>query len=199
MRQILTNRLLLLFLLLVGVSGVQAQERLYDLTVNHRLSDYEKYMRSDRYASRAAGDTLDLPFFDDFSEPFSRLRNLGDDYPNPDRWIGNTVYINNHMAINPISQGVATFDGLDEMGRAYGFGFSLPSDADSLTSKPIRLSGTLPDSSVVLSFYYQAQELEMPLRKKTCLLCSSKTHQKHGKPCGKPKVTSWKTSIFSVL
>ncbi|MCB9187579.1 MAG: T9SS type A sorting domain-containing protein [Flavobacteriales bacterium] len=157
MRQILTNRLLLLFLLLVGVSGVQAQERLYDLTVNHRLSDYEKYMRSDRYASRVAGDTLDLPFFDDFSEPFSRLRNLGDDYPNPDRWIGNTVYINNHMAINPISQGVATFDGLDEMGRAYGFGFSLPSDADSLTSKPIRLSGTLPDSSVVLSFYYQAQ------------------------------------------
>lgn len=159
MRLILTSKLLFMFLVLATVVKTYAQEQLYDLTVNHRLSDFEKYQRSDRYASRAVGDTLDLPFFDDFSEPFSRLRNLGDDYPNSDMWIGNTVYINNHMAVNPISQGVATFDGLDEQGRTYGFGFSLPSSADSLTSKPLRLSGNLPDSSVVLSFFYQAQGL----------------------------------------
>lgn len=160
MRRILTNKLLQLFLLLIAAVGVQAQEQLFDLNVNHRLSDYEKYMRSEAYvSSRAAGDTLDLPFFDDFSEPFSRLRNLGDDYPNPDRWIGNKVYINNHYAINPISQGVATFDGLDERGQAYGFGFSLPSASDTLKSKPLNLGGLPADSTVWLSFYYQPQGL----------------------------------------
>lgn len=160
MRRILTNKLLQLFLLLIAAGGVQAQEQLFDLNVNHRLSDYEKYTRSEAYvSSRAAGDTLDLPFFDDFSEPFSRLRNLGDDYPNPDRWIGNKVYINNHYAINPISQGVATFDGLDERGQAYGFGFSLPSASDTLKSKPLNLGGLPADSTVWLSFYYQPQGL----------------------------------------
>ena len=160
MRRILINRLLHLFLVMIAAVGVQAQEQLYDLNVNHRLSDYEKYTRSEVYtSSRAPGDTLDLPFFDDFSEPFTRLRNLGDDYPSPDRWIGNKTYINNHYAINPISQGVATFDGLNEKGLAYGFGFSLPSAADTLKSKPLKLGGLPADSSVFLSFYYQPQGL----------------------------------------
>lgn len=160
MRRILTNKLLHLFVLMVAAVGGQAQEQLFDLNVNHRLSDYEKYTRSEAYvSSRATGDTLDLPFFDDFSEPFTRLRNLGDDYPNPDRWIGNKVYINNHYAINPISQGVATFDGLDEKGQAYGFGFSLPSAADTLKSKPLNLGGLPADSTVWMSFYYQPQGL----------------------------------------
>ncbi|MFM1876694.1 MAG: hypothetical protein RL266_2431 [Bacteroidota bacterium] len=137
------------------VFGAEAQERLFDLHGNNRLSNYEEYLRSGLAASRAAGDTVDLPFFDDFSEPFSRLRNLGDDYPNPALWQGNTVYVNNHMAINPISQGVATFDGLNERGRAYAFGLSIPTLSDSLTSNCIRLANA-PDT-VYLSFFYQAQ------------------------------------------
>jgi len=157
MKRILTNKFLHLFLVLVVAFGVQAQERLYDLNGNNALGNYAEYLRSIPLASRAADDTLDLPFFDDFSEPFSRLPESGDVWPNSDLWIGNTVYINNHMAINPISQGVATFDGLDEQGRAYNFGFSLSALSDSLVSKCLRLDGAA--DTVYLSFYYQAQGL----------------------------------------
>lgn len=145
----------LLLLLVIFSSTVQAQEKVFDLTGNARLSGYDEFIRSSLIGSRAVGDTLDLPFFDDFSEPFSRLRNLGDDYPNQNLWQGYTVYVNNHMAINPISQGVATFDGLDEKGQAYSFGFAVPAVADSLTSNCIRMS-TVADTAY-LSFYYQAQ------------------------------------------
>lgn len=157
MKRILTSKLLHLISLMMVALGSQAQERLYDLNVNNALGNYEEYLRSTPLASRAVVDTLDLPFFDDFSEPFSRLRTVADDYPNSDIWIGNTVYINNHMAINPISQGVATFDGLDEQGRAYNFGFSLSSLSDSLVSKCLRLEGAA--DTVYLSFHYQAQGL----------------------------------------
>ncbi len=157
MKRILTSKLVHLLTLMMVAVGMQAQERLYDLNVNNALGNYEEYLRSIPMSSRAAGDTLDLPFFDDFSEPFTRLRLYGDVWPNSDRWIGNTVYINNHMAINPISQGVATFDGLDEKGNAYNFGFSLSALSDSLVSKCLRLEGAA--DTVVLSFYYQAQGL----------------------------------------
>jgi hypothetical protein len=121
------------------------------------LKNWSEVERAYQNSPRAAGDTLQLPFFDDFSEPFSRLRTNVDLYPNQDLWIGKTVYQNNHMALNPISQGVLTFDGLNEFGLAYGFGFSLPFLADSLLSKPIKLQGAV--DTVFLSFYYQAQGL----------------------------------------
>jgi hypothetical protein len=153
----LINKLCLFILTVASGSSVFAQgERVYDLNGNARLSGYDEYLRNVEMSSRT-GDTLSLPFFDDFSEPFSRLRNLGDDYPNPDKWVGNTVYINNHMAINPLSQGVATFDGLDERGLAYSFGFAIPAVADSLTSACLRM-GNVQDTAY-LSFYYQAQGL----------------------------------------
>ena len=148
---------LLVLLLSLFYTGLMAQEMLYDLSGNPALNQYDNYLRSGQHSSRAVGDTLELPFFDDFSEPFSRLQTAADLYPNSDRWLGNKAYINNHMAINPISQGVATFDGLDERGRAYGFGFSLATLSDSLTSKPINLLGAT--DTVYLSFYYQAQGL----------------------------------------
>ncbi len=146
---------ILALLLSLFSTNLMAQEMLFDLSGNAALNQYENYLRSQKHSSRAVGDTLDLPFFDDFSEPFSRLQTAADLYPSSDRWLDNKAYINNHMAINPISQGVATFDGLDERGRAYGFGFALASLSDSLTSKPINLFGAM--DTVYLSFYYQAQ------------------------------------------
>ena len=151
----LINKTLVFLLVFTSVSAF-AQEKIFDLNVNARLNGYEEYLRQSENVSRAA-DTLSLPFFDDFSESFSRIRTLGDDYPDPNLWDGNTVYINNHMAINPISQGVATFDGLDERGQAYSFGFSVPAVADSLTSNCLRMSGV--QDTAYLSFYYQAQGL----------------------------------------
>lgn len=151
------NKAFLGLLFIVFGANTFAQEMLIDLGSNPLLMHWNEVERNYQNSQRAVGDTLDLPFFDDFSEPFSRLRTNADLYPNQDRWIGKTVYQNNHMAVNPISQGVLTFDGLDEFGLAYGFGFSLPFLADSLLSKPIKLQGAV--DTVFLSFYYQAQGL----------------------------------------
>ena len=150
----------LLVLLVLFAPNVMAQEVLVSMRGNASLASYDDYMRAEMVnSSRAVGDTLSLPFFDDFSEPFSRLRTAADLFPNSDLWLDNKVYVNNHMAINPISQGVTTFDGLDERGRAYGFllqGQSpSPQPADSLTSKPLDLSNAA--DTVYLSFYYQPQ------------------------------------------
>jgi hypothetical protein len=150
----ISKSLLFAALSLLGLSGV-AQEMLIDLHSNPRLGAWEEAERRHSNNLRSAGDTLALPFFDDFSEPFTRLNHPHDLYPSLDLWIGKTVYVNNHMAINPPSQGVVTFDGLDENGSAYGFGFSTPTLSDSLTSKPIDLSSAL--DTVYLSFFYQAQ------------------------------------------
>ncbi len=154
------TRSLLLILSWIVVFSASAQEMLVDLNGNPRLGAWEMAERQHADAARAAGDTLTLPFFDDFSEPFTRLNHPHDLYPSSALWEGRTVYVNNHMAINPPSQGVATFDGLDENGVAYGFGFSTPTLSDSLTSKPIDLSTA--NDTVYLSFYYQAQGMGNP-------------------------------------
>ncbi|MGB1317139.1 MAG: hypothetical protein ACPG5W_02970, partial [Flavobacteriales bacterium] len=157
---LINKSLLLLAFCLLSVAGF-SQEMLFDLTSNLRLEKgaWEAAERRHNSNARATGDTLDLPFFDDFSEPFSRVNTPFDLYPNLDRWIGKTIYVNNHLAVNPPSQGVATFDGADENGQAYFFSNSVnptPTLSDSLTSKPINLEG---QSDVYFSFYYQAQGL----------------------------------------
>ena len=101
-------------------------------------------------SAAAPGDTINLPFVDDFSAAGS--------YPDASLWIDRKVYINTTMAVGPITLGVATFDGLDENGRAYNASYS-GSDtvADMLTSKYLDLSST--SDSVYLSFFYQLQGL----------------------------------------
>lgn len=93
---------------------------------------------------------LTLPFLDDFSQ--SHL------YPNQELWQDINVHINSSFADNPITYGVATFDGLDSTG--YPYNFANPTSygpADTLTSFPIDIT-TIVDS-VFLSFYYQPQGL----------------------------------------
>ena len=77
-------------------------------------------------------------------------------------WIDNFVYRNSTFPINPLSIGVATFDGLNQNG--YPYDWSSPSAygiADYLTSKPINLSskpggGNYSDAdSIYFSFAYQ--------------------------------------------
>ncbi|MEL6865399.1 MAG: T9SS type A sorting domain-containing protein [Bacteroidota bacterium] len=91
---------------------------------------------------RIVGDTLSLPFMDDFSYSYERP------LPDVDKWLDNRVYINDRYAFQPPSIGVATFDGLDEGGRAYG-----PDDgvADVLTSNYLNLEGGI----AYLSFHLQ--------------------------------------------
>ncbi|MEX1188551.1 MAG: T9SS type A sorting domain-containing protein [Bacteroidia bacterium] len=97
------------------------------------------------FNSRSIDDTLQLPFFEDFSAPSSN--------PNSERWIGNSVFINATYPIRPPSLGVATFDGLDAFGEPYGASANSEA-ADTLTSSPIDLSYPASDS-IYLSFYYQ--------------------------------------------
>lgn len=141
----MSNRLIILFLGLVSLS--YGQERIADLTANPVIQDY-----IDRYGplqKSAAGDTLDLPFYDDFSDDVL--------FPREDRWMDSYAYINLDMAFRPPSYGVATLDGLNEFGQAYNLvNSSSYGVADYLTSYPIDLD-YLPSDSVYLSFYYQPQ------------------------------------------
>lgn len=137
-----------LFFLVAGQAF--GQEMLGPLTANpvmkKALEDRNFYYS--KGASRA-GDTLDLPFFDDFSV-------LNSPFPDQSKWCTNTTYVNGHMPINPMSIGVVTLDGVNEMGMPYDFSpFDLYGPADTLASRPLRLAGSA--DTVYLSFYYQAQ------------------------------------------
>ena len=77
-------------------------------------------------------------------------------FPDNDKWTDRNVFINSNFAIDPISYGVATFDGLDSTGFPYDF--SIPDsygEADVLTSQSFDLINVI--DSVFLSFYYQPQ------------------------------------------
>lgn len=98
-------------------------------------------------------DTITLDssgFFDDFSYPGP--------YPDSTKWMDKYVFVNRTMGIAPPSLGVATFDGVNAEGYPYNFmaGTFSSGPADTLTSKPIDLNYA-GDTTVYLSFYYQAQ------------------------------------------
>jgi hypothetical protein len=77
-----------------------------------------------------------------------------------DLWTEASAYINRTFPLNPPSIGVATFDGLNEVGLPYNFENSLRVIADYLPSVPLRL-GNLPDTNVYLSFFYQPQGIAL--------------------------------------
>ena len=91
---------------------------------------------------------LTLPFIDDFSQNYI--------FPDGALWEDIDVYVNSNFPDNPITFGVATFDGLDSTGYPYNFAFpNAYGLADQLTSHPIDLSSII--DSVFLSFYIQPQ------------------------------------------
>ncbi len=96
---------------------------------------------------------LPLPFWDDFS--FSNTPGL----PHDTLWQAReTVWVNNGMGVNPPSQGVVTFDGLNASGNPYSVNDVLAKGvADSLVSRRIALDLVPLDErgTVFLSFYYQ--------------------------------------------
>jgi Secretion system C-terminal sorting domain len=96
---------------------------------------------------------LTLPFMDDFS--------YSGPYPDRNLWADDKVFINNTMAHQPPSVGVATFDALNHNGKPYGAAGEVGS-ADTLTSNPIDLSTVTVSDSVILSFYLQPKGLCYP-------------------------------------
>ncbi len=89
-----------------------------------------------------------LPFFDDFS--------YEGPYPDAELWLDLDPYINDNMAVNPPSVGVATFDGLDSRGQAYAPAEHGP--ADRLTSTQIDLTRGVTND-VWLLFWLQRKGL----------------------------------------
>ena len=88
-----------------------------------------------------------LPFFDDFSSDELVV--------NSDLWEISSVFVNSDYPINPVTIGVATFDGLDEYGYARNFSQINPSSpSDTLSSQVIDLSAL---DSAYLMFYFQGK------------------------------------------
>ncbi len=143
-------KLLLLNIFFLSSLILLAQrDTLVELSFNKKLTSLTEKQRANRYRSNSVEKKmLSLPFIDDFSQQHY--------YPDASKWLDNNVYINSTFCVNPISYGVATFDGLDSNGYPYNFvNPTAYGVADYLTSKPIDL--TIVSDSVFLSFYYQAK------------------------------------------
>ncbi len=98
---------------------------------------------------------MSLPFWDDFS--FNNIPGFVHDT----LWLhGKSVTVSAGIGVNPPSQGVATFDGLDSLGNPYSVNDVLAKGiADRLISRPLRLDEVPLEerNTVYLSFYFQFQ------------------------------------------
>jgi hypothetical protein len=131
-------------------SIIYAQEHIAPLYYNAFVHPAATKLVAPTSAHKTTGIALSLPFFEDFTN-YSPL-------PDSNKWVEHQVYINNTMCYQPISRGVATFDALDQNGYPYDSNYNYtPRYCDSLTSKPIDLSGIVPSDSLYLSFFYQPQ------------------------------------------
>lgn len=106
----------------------------------------------------AVGDTILLPFWDDFSTTLGR--------PSAEWWaFGEDVFVNRTLGLHPPTLGVATFDGVNRLGAPHNANSNFVGPADSLISKAINLSGIPANirSTVYLSFFWQIKGLgEVP-------------------------------------
>jgi len=105
-------------------------------------------------ARTAALTPMKLPFWDDFS--FTKTK-----FPHDTLWYPNqSVWVNDGMGINPPSIKVATFDGIDSIGKPYNVNnITAKGYADKLISRPLRMDLIDPSlqATVFISFFYQFQ------------------------------------------
>lgn len=136
--------IVLLFVMLIFPSF--SQEKLSDLNINVKVKNY-CLNNSIKNNNKAVKSSLDLPFFDDFSD--SQI------YPKSTLWQDNYVYINSTLAPEPPSIGVATFDAVDNTGAIYQHAYYNETFvADTLTSQSINLNYP-SDNTIFLSFYFR--------------------------------------------
>jgi Secretion system C-terminal sorting domain len=101
---------------------------------------------NDILQTKGVADTLELPFFDDFSGRSN--------IPVTARWSDNFAFVNNTYSNQQITTGIATLDAIDNTGRLYESASSWGFEADHLTSQPMNLEFT-PAANIWISFYYQ--------------------------------------------
>ena len=125
----------LILLLLVVNSVAKSQEVISPLISNSKLQKNTRSISENKFS-------LSIPFIDDFSKTSFN--------PDSNLWQDNSVFINRNYGINPITIGVATFDGLNSNGRAYNMTFTGTDseNADTLSSHQIDLS----DAKFIVDF-----------------------------------------------
>jgi len=129
--------------------NISAQEQIIPLGNNPVLMNAAKEINQQSGLRRTAVvDTIVLPFEDDFSRPGM--------YPYDGLWLDSSVFVNTNYPDNPYTIGVATFDGLNQYGVPHNPAATQDSIGDNLTSKPIDLGVLVGDTSVWISFFYQA-------------------------------------------
>ena len=105
--------------------------------------------KSKQFIPNKNKSALTLPFFDDFA--------YNSPVADADLWQQSSIFINWTYPINPITVGVATFDGLNKNGLAYAINTANPQgDADTLLSQAIDLSAV---DTAYFMFYFQPQGL----------------------------------------
>lgn len=135
-----------LFLLALFIfSNLTATAQLQEAIISHnpKVAKAAKNKTNQKATARSLKG-IALPFFDDFA--------YEGPFPDENNWVDSHVFINNTLVNQPISIGVATFDGLDATGSPYG-GFG---SADTLTSIGLDLSGS---SAKYISYYIQPKGL----------------------------------------
>jgi hypothetical protein len=152
---------IILFIILIAFIRLNsfAQEVISGLYENPVImAEYERLQSepgTKNFSDIAA--SVNLPFFDDFFQTWI--------YPEESRWIDEEVYVNTNFGYQSVNVGVATLDALNSKGILHSNASTFPFQADSLTSRPIRLDSlfqpaprkiTIADS-LYLSFYYQPQ------------------------------------------
>ena len=133
-------RILILIAILFSSPILNGQEVLSALVSNPVLNGNKLLVNKNKSA-------ITLPFFDDFS--------YNSNVANIDLWEQSSVFVNSTYPINPVTIGVATFDGLDEYGFARNFFQTNPSSpSDTLLSQEIDLSAV---DTAYLMFYFQGK------------------------------------------
>ena len=105
-------RFLILNIFIFNGFFLQAQEQISVLENNPILE-----LQRNKGIEMRLNVPLSLPFLDDFSYNSS--------FPNNSLWEDSAVFINRSYPINPVTIGVATFDGINSEGLAYDISASI--------------------------------------------------------------------------
>jgi len=137
---------IILYFVLLNVCLIisPAQEVVTGLQSNYSIT--KTRVKQGKNKAIITSDTLELPFFDDFSGQSV--------FPDSKKWLDDFVFINNTYSDRQITIGIATFDALDNSGRLYETASSSGFKADQLTSQPVNLNYNASEN-IWLSFFYQ--------------------------------------------
>jgi hypothetical protein len=137
---------------------VYAQLRLYP---NHTpITPPQITKKTPQNLDKSGNKPIELPFFDDFT--YYKTQSTAD----TSLWLDKSgTFINNTLAVQPITLGVASFDGVNQFGVPYRFptinddvnNINVVGLTDTLHSCPINLAVFQPSDSVYLSFYWQLE------------------------------------------